>query len=101
VASTVVALAAIGLGCGDSARNDQGVSFTFFGWFSDTDGSTGVASVSMPISSTVETPGFANDVVLFAGLQNNLVGQFVRTERMFHSYFVPGASTTIPDTSVA
>lgn len=102
VAALTLVLLATALGCGSSSRNDQGVSFTFFGWFGDSSGSVGVSTLAVPIAGpNPEATGFGRDVVAYAGLQNNLLGQFIRVERIFHSYSVPGASEKIPDTSVA
>ena len=96
-----------GIGCGDSTSNDQGVAFTFLGWFADTTGLVGVTTSAMPLSGNVESsdpetgaPGFVSGPAFFAGLQNNLTGQFIRVDRMHHEYYVPGASTQPPDTSV-
>jgi hypothetical protein len=89
-------------GCGDSSSNDQGTSFTFFGWYSDSAGTIGAASAAMPIAGVnPENFGFENDLVLYAGMQNNLVEQFIRLERIEHSYLVPGGSIDIPNTSVS
>jgi len=106
------------ISCGGSGeRNDQGVSFTFLGWFGAAAGETGVTAVVVPLASlNPEVPADSPDAVsadgtplpqgsggavaLYAGLQNNLIGQTVRVERAFHSYFIPGASMQPPDTSV-
>ena len=102
VTVSLVLLTLLALGCGSSTRNDQGVSFTFFGWFADIEGTAGAESVAMPIGGVnPETAGFENDVVLYAGLQNNLTGQFIRVERLFHTFYVPGSTISIPDTSVS
>lgn len=84
-------------GCGDSTRNDQGVSFTFFGWFDDIAGATNVTGHTIPFSS--EAGGL--ELLSFAGLQNNLLGQGIRLQRMKNEYFIPGATISIPDTSTS
>ena len=96
-----------GIGCGDSSNNDQGVAFTFLGWFADTTGLIGITTAAIPLSGNVESsdpetgfPGFTTGPAYFAGLQNNMTGQFIRVDRMHHEYYVPGASTNPPDTSV-
>jgi hypothetical protein len=94
-------------GCGDDTRNDQGVSFTFLGWFNDTSGTVGVTAIAAPLSgSNPEVPtdqgGTIGGIIAkYAGLQNNLSGQTIRAERAYHSYFVPGASIQPPSTSVS
>ena len=38
---------------------------------------------------------------IYAGLVNNLNDQFVRVERIRHSYYIPGANVQPPSTSIA
>lgn len=93
----ILAMVLVLASCGDSTRNDQGVSFTFFGWFTDTEGETGVTSTRLPLS--VSTDFSDENTILYAGLQNNLVGQFIQLDSVQNSYYIPGASITIPSTT--
>lgn len=99
-----------GIGCGDSTKNNQGTSFTFLGWFIEIDDEIiGVSTTAMPISGqttgsdTTESsfPATFASPFLLAGLTNNLVGQTIRVERIFHDYFVPGAAVNLPSSSSA
>ena len=83
--------------CGDSNRNDQGVSFTFLGWFQDAEGDIG--RTSFPPTPLSDAAG--GELTAFAGVQNNLAGEFIRVNRVFHEYIVPGAEISIPGTSVS
>ena len=97
--SAILALALIS--CGDSTRNDQGVSFTFLGWYQNVNGSIGATFYSAPLSSiTGESGGERGDITSFAGVQNHLTGQTVRVRRVYHSYVIPGSSISIPSTAV-
>ncbi|RMD85533.1 MAG: hypothetical protein D6808_05050 [Candidatus Dadabacteria bacterium] len=96
------------LSCG-STNNDQGVSFTFLGYFSevpdDPSGAVpaGVVGLSAPLSTATgeSSASFGGAIVTVAGVQNNLSGQFIRVDRIFMSYNIPGASAQPPDTSAA
>lgn len=97
-------------GCGDSTSNDNGVAFTFLGWFIEVDQQiVPVSSSATPLSGDstgssdleIANPGFVSAPRLLAGLKNGLIGQFIRTERLFFSYHVPGASVNPPDSSVS
>ena len=110
VGITLLASLIVGaIGCGDSTSNDQGVSFTFLGWFIEIDDEiVGVTTTAMPISGYTESsdpefgfPGFTAAPALLAGMSNNLTGQFIRVDRIHHEYYVPGASSQPPSTSVA
>ncbi|RMG44743.1 MAG: hypothetical protein D6719_01300 [Candidatus Dadabacteria bacterium] len=107
-------LAVLSFGCG-SASNNQGVSFTFLGFFTEF-GDCGelpssVVGISAPISSSSgisevttgnsESLGTESSISAIVGLQNNMETQFIRTQRMFLSYYIEGASTQPPDTAVA
>ena len=88
--------------CGDATRNSNGTTFTFFGWFTDTTGDIG-QSVLVTTLDNIGGDGPNASIagnVLFAGLQNNLAGQFIIVDRVNHSYVVPGANVNIPSTSV-
>lgn len=104
------------LGCGDSTRNDQGVSFTFMGWYQESSDGQGDGGPACEIGVTrafvgisegaldSESPGSLVgelESAYYVLLQNNLSEQFVRVERVVHNYYVPGASVQPPTTSVA
>lgn len=108
----VVAIAAVlCVACGDSNRNDQGVSFNLNGYWADTSGSTGYMAFYLPLNSNpslatnIEEPAnpggsWAYGMEAYAGLENHLSGQFIRVERMHLRYYVPGARLQPPSTSV-
>lgn len=97
----LAALMAIALiGCGDSQRNNQGVSVTAFGWYVDSDGGVGLTGIQLPISMDYEN-GWAGTAYAYFGVQNNLAGEFIRLERVFNEYYIPGATVQPPATSVA
>jgi hypothetical protein len=98
----LITIALIYFSCGDSVRNDQGVSFTFLGWFQDTTGDVGATGFITPLSSSAsEVGGETTDVFGFAGLQNHLSGQSIRVQRVHHTYVVPGTNLNVPTTVVA
>ena len=94
------------LGCGSASNNDQGVTFTLFGFYADSSGEVGLTGTSLrfseisdtePSSSTTGT--FSN--VVYLGMQNNLSGQLIRTSRVYYTFLVPGASVQPPSTNGA
>lgn len=113
-------LAALGLilagtmslsGCGSASSNDQGVSFTLLGFFAkdDIDASsadcktlpTSVLGLYMPLNDPGdEASTDTGDLITYLGAQNNLSQQFIRTDRVFIEYYVPGASVQPPTTSL-
>lgn len=102
-------LAAVLFGCG-SASNDQGVSFSLMGYFAGlpedssdcTKSPAGVSGLSIPLSSSgLETGLTDSDVLVYLGLSNNIVTQTLRTQRVYFSYYIPGAAVQPPSTSVA
>ena len=88
------------VGCG-SANNDQGMSFTLLGFFASTDGEEGDAGQILQLSSDSEAGSASGGATTFVGLQNNLVGQGVRTQRAFLSFYVEGSQIQPPDTTQA
>lgn len=91
-------------GCGGATNNDQGVSFTLLGFRADSDNCdqpvANQSGTTAPLSQDTEaTGGLAGAIIAGAVVQNNLTAQFVRTEHIFFTYFVPGASTQPPATS--
>ena len=93
----LIALLFLTASCGDASRNDQGVSFTFLGWFQD--GTGDVGRTSFPPTPLADAAGIG--LTAFAGLQNNLAGEFIRVNRVHHEYIIPGADIAIPGTSVS
>lgn len=94
-------------GCGSATNNDQGVAFTLLGFYSadDVDDAEGCDSPTgtLGLFSTLNASGTdpaSGTTAIFAGLQNNLSQQFIRTDRAFITYNVTGASRQPPDTSV-
>ena len=93
-------------GCG-SSNNDQGVSFTALGYNSmdedlKCDPETFITGMSIPISAgtTEETLANAGQAIYSCiNLQNNMSTQFVRVERVFHEFFIEGASIQPPTSS--
>ena len=110
--SLIGTLAIVAVGCGDSTRNDQGTAFTFLGWFQEIDDEiVGLVFTATPLSGypitggsddpEIGAPGFLSEPFGLAGMSNNMTGQFVRVDRIHHEYYVPGASSQPPSSSVA
>jgi hypothetical protein len=99
-----VGLALFVTGCGTASNNDQGVSFTNLGFFSTDDEGVcedrGIGGLAIPLGSAAGDGGITNGFTCI-GIQNNLSGQFIRTDRAMISYFVAGASVQPPSTVVA
>lgn len=101
-------VAVIAVACGSGSSNDQGVAFTNLGFFSGAlDGDklpAGELGTIVPISGGIfvgEDGTQGGGVILtYIGLQNNLSGEFIRVDRLFMEYDIPGAKTAIPTTSV-
>ncbi len=94
------------LGCGDSVRNEQGVTFTFLGWYAvlDDEGNIDPNSDGDPqlftglyyrLDSTQE-----GHLVMQAGLQNNLFGEAIRLQRIHMDYELIGGTLPIPSTDI-
>ena len=115
ITSSAAALLISGvLGCG-GASNDQGVAFTFLGYFApdDTGGcdsatDTGISGVVVGLSNsdfTGATPGDLEGVpentasIGCARVQNNISTVGIRVQRVFLSYRVEGATEQPPSTS--
>jgi hypothetical protein len=108
-------------GCGSSASNDQGVAFTFMGWFAEIDEDGNLLPLvvecdDLPpqISDFTVSLGYAfgefgyssggwpdGELSLWAGALNNLQGQTIRVDKMNLSYNIPGAINQPPDTAAA
>ncbi len=93
-----LSLAAVVVGCGSTTNNDQGVSFLNLGFYGvDEDGQcedSGVTGASFPLGNA------ARSLNLCIGLQNNLSGQFIQSNRATISYTIPGAAIQPPTVSV-
>jgi hypothetical protein len=118
------------LACGGNgaANNDQGVSVTLMGFFSGTTGNLngggqqnnqnncgGIpASLgrvllrlgdALPESDTGASSANGTDpsssYVVAIGVQNNLIGQYYRGDRLLLDYYIPGSSLQPPSTNVA
>ena len=90
-----VGLAFAALGCGSASNNDQGVSFTNLGFFGidEEDG----ACTDLGITGAAYSLGnSAASLFTCIGLQNNLSGQFIQSQRATISYFIPGAAVQPP-----
>ncbi len=90
------------LGCGSASNNDQGVSFSLIGFFDAEDETQGLSGLVVPLTENTgddNEPGVAAGVQANVGLQNNLAGQGIRVQRLFISYYVPGAEVQPPSTS--
>lgn len=96
-------VAAVGFfGCGSGSNNNQGVSFTLLGFFETFDGEDPELVEVVPLSNQNESdPNESGNVFSFAGSMNNLSQQFIRTDGMYLSYFIPGATRQPPDTATA
>ena len=92
------------VGCGSASNDDQGVSFTNLGFFSvDTETNaceeTGVSSAIVSIGTSAGSNALTG-ASLCIGLQNNLSGQFIRSERATITYSIPGAALQPPSAVV-
>ena len=97
----LMALLPMAVGCGDAHRNDQGVSFTNFGWFDEDKTPIGyMRGCQSTLSEAIVGADHAS-IVGWIGLQNNLSGEYIRVQRVHHSYHVYGAKIQPPDTSSA
>lgn len=99
-------------GCGGGTNNDQGVSFTFLGYSApDVNGDQLLdCAAGQPLASGAiaplsdggsESQGDTQFVAANAQLQNNLTSQFIRLERVFLTFYIPGASAQPPSTTAA
>lgn len=103
-AALVAASVLFMVGCGSSGtNNDQGVSFRAEGLFGpDSPGENvstckvGTSGIQMFLNSTIlqNVPQRAGDWIK---VENYMAEQFIRTERLECSYWIPGASVAIPD----
>ena len=103
-----LALAGVLGSCGSASNNDQGASFTLLGYFAEVPDSE---STSLPtqltgLSILLSDPGQegapsadnfgGGTVTAVVGMQNNIVTQFLRTDRVFFEYDIPGAAAQPP-----
>lgn len=99
--SALLLMSTLSFGCG-SASNDQGVSFTLLSYMALEEGN--VCSLDTAASVYTSSLGLDEDsggAATFGcvTVQNNLTGEFIRTERIDLSYFIPGATEQPPSTS--
>ena len=106
-------IACFATGCGTGTSNDQGTTFTLLGFFSAPPGDAceeipaGTASLVVPISTSTgsgitgnnEFLGLDSAILTYLGLQNNLSGEFIRSQRAFFEYYIEGSSSQPPMTS--
>lgn len=101
----IAGFALVSIGCGSATNNDQGVSFTLLGFFRDNagaDSASGATTTLGSITDTENTDSSADtNLLVYFGTQNNLSGQFIRTQRAYITYSIPGAAIQPPSTSVA
>ncbi len=100
LSAAILAIAASG--CGSASNNDQGTSFTLFGFFKSADATAGDSGQIIQLGTDTESnsaAGLAGGALSYLGLQNNLEGQGVRTQRVILSYFVEGATEQPPSTT--
>lgn len=91
-------LAMAALGCGTASNNDQGVSFLNFGFFAvDEEGKCSEDGVTGGLFFLGNS---ARSLSTCVGVQNNLSGQFIQSNRATISYFVPGAAVQPPSVVV-
>ncbi len=97
------------LACGGGSNNDQGVSVTFLGLYenlpvnnnnNNNNTTTGLQSCTRyPNQRAQPTPvalGDTSGVYAIAGVQNNLFGQFFRTNQIVLDFFIAGAAIQPP-----
>jgi hypothetical protein len=113
------AVSAVGLGCGGggAANNDQGVAVTFLGYYSAfpsgcTQLPRGLSGAIVPLGDVGDEPvgtisatspvglDDASNFVGLVGVQNNLIGQYFRGDRLLLSFAIPGAQIQPPSTTV-
>lgn len=98
-----VSLALLAVGCGSASNNDQGVSFTNLGFFSADDEGVcedgGITGIGVTLGSSTGD-GNITGISVCMGIQNNLSGQFIRSDRAIVSYSVPGSSIQPPSAVV-
>jgi hypothetical protein len=94
--------------CGSGSSNEQGVSFTLLGFFSEIGdaGETPPGELGQSTPLSAENPesqsgNLAGSVSTVVGLQNNITSQFLRVDRLEMDYFIEGASIQPPSTLVA
>ena len=116
---TSCGIVALGVGCAGAGttNNDQGITVTFLGYFSEFAGACtatpqGVAGGTLQMSTAKPEPAvtlgdgvFAgtdagSNFVAVVGVQNNLFSQIFRADRMIYDYFIAGASIQPPSTNI-
>ncbi len=101
----IMAISACG---GSGGNNQQGVSFSFLGFY-ETAPVSADEELGPPFVATEyfvggsEDDGFSGleSPAMFGCALNNLNGQFIRVDRAFYEFNSPGAGISIPSTSTA
>lgn len=95
------------LACGSGSNNDQGVSFSALTWASVEDnactqrGISGGVTAPISLGNTGEVLGASLQAVLQCMIvENRMTSQFVRTDRIYYTFSIPGASVQPPSTSM-
>lgn len=112
IVGAAAVLSGLVLACGGGTNNDQGVSVTFLGLYENlpnnnnnnnnntTNTTTGLQSCTRyPNQRAQPTPvalGDDDGVYAIAGVQNNLFGQFFRTNQIVLDFFIAGAAIQPP-----
>lgn len=84
------------VGCGDTARNQRGVSFIFFGWFEDDQGDSGIVNFLGDFDSFANGTVNPADYLAYMGVQNMLTEQFITLSYVKHEYEVVGTGIPLP-----
>lgn len=94
------------LSCGSASNNDQGVSFSSNGWAAVKDGACtfqGITEFQAPISlgtgSEVTGSGLIDSRQCMV-VENRMTSQFIRADRIYYTFNIPGASVQPPNTSM-
>lgn len=108
--ATLVSVVILACGGNGATNNDQGVSVTFLGLYANlpnnnsgsnnnTTGTNLQGCTRFPNQAAQPTPiplGDTNGYYAIAGVQNNLFGQFFRTNQIILDYFIAGAAIQPP-----
>ncbi|HMO01578.1 MAG TPA: hypothetical protein PKD37_05475 [Oligoflexia bacterium] len=99
----LLSVALLVLGCGTSSNNDQGRSVGFIAWRGDCAATTPpyISQISIPIGELTEPGQNAGASALGVVIENRLSAQFFTAQRLILNFFVPGADSQPPSTSVA
>ncbi len=110
IVSLALLCSLLAVGCGSSSTNNQGVSFTLLGFFAELpeagseelpQGSIGQAVPISAVNPETQAGNAVGTTTTIVGLKNNIVSQFIRTDRLKISYYIEGASKQPPNTTIA